>query len=193
MVLLESDNIPIGTPASDFELEGISFKSVDATAGVGAKYGLRDFSDSKILVIIFMCNHCPYVQAVWSRLVDLQEKYKDQSVRFVGINPNNNPDYPEETLEHMQEYYKKYDMNFPYLLDETQEVAREYGAQCTPDVFVYDKERKLKYHGRIDDNWKDPEQVTKYELDEAIQALLNDEKSAEPQNPSIGCSIKWVE
>lgn len=183
MTLLESINISLGTLAPDFSLTGVG----------GKIYDLSDFSDAKILVVVFMCNHCPYVQAIWGRLVKLQEKYKDRGVQFVGINPNKNPDYPEETIEHMEKYFAKYQMNFPYLIDETQEVAREYGAVCTPDIFVFDSERKLAYHGRVDDNWKDERGVTRNELEEALMALLKREKPSDIQNSSRGCSIKWRE
>lgn len=183
MTLLESLRLPLGTTAPDFSLNGIDYK----------KYLLTDFKDAKVLVIVFMCNHCPYVQAVWKRLVGLQAKYFESGIKFVGINPNFNPDYPEETLENMAAYYKKYEMNFPYLLDETQNVAREYKAQCTPDIYVFDSERKLKYHGRIDDNWKEPEKVTKHELDEALKALVEGVTISDNQPPSTGCSIKWME
>lgn len=140
-----------------------------------------------------MCNHCPYVQAVWGRLVELQHRYAEKGVQFVGINPNKNPSYDEETLEKMAEYSQKYNMNFPYLMDETQDVARSYKAQCTPDIYVFDAERKLVYHGRIDDNWKDESMVTHEELDAAINALLDGKKPNLAQIPSMGCSIKWRE
>ncbi len=179
MVLLESLNLPLGSPALDFSLKG-----VDET-----NYSLGDFSESKVLVIVFMCNHCPYVQAVWPRLVALQERFKE--VQFVGINPNLNPAYPEETFEKMQEYYERYKMNFPYLQDETQQVALAYKAQCTPDIYVFDGARRLAYHGRIDDNWKDESAVTREELAEALEALLSGRPVSEHQNPTIGCSIKW--
>ncbi len=180
MVLLESLDILMGEPAVDFSLPGTDDKT----------YALGDFAGAKVLVVVFMCNHCPYVQAVWGRLVKLQEKYMD-GVKFVGINPNYNPDYPEDSMEKMKEYYEKYGMNFPYLLDETQEVARAYKAQCTPDIFVYDEDRKLTYHGRIDDNWQEEDEVTKRELDEALDVLMKGLRLEEKQFPSMGCSIKW--
>ncbi len=180
-MLLESTQVPLGTPAEPFSLMGTDDK----------EYTLEEFKGAKALVIVFMCNHCPYVQALWSRLVELQEKYKDQGVQFVGINPNYNPDYPEDSFEKMKEYYKEYGMNFPYLQDLTQEVARAFKAQCTPDIFVYDAEQKLAYHGRVDDNWKDEGAATKYELDAALEALVKGEKPSEEQKPSMGCSIKW--
>lgn len=182
MTLLESLDIPMGEPAFDFSLPGTDDKT----------YTLGDFVGAKALVVVFMCNHCPYVQAVWGRLVELQEKYMD-GVKFVGINPNYNPDYPEESMEKMKEYHEKYGMNFPYLLDETQEMARAYKAQCTPDIFVYDEDRKLAYHGRIDDSWQEEDEVTKRELDEALGALSKGMRPEGKQFPTMGCSIKWRE
>lgn len=181
MSLLESINVPLGTHAADFSLRGTD----------GVYHTLSEYDEAKILVIIFMCNHCPYVQAIWDRLVLLDNKYRDRRVQFVGINPNYHPDYPEDSIDKMKEYAAKYKMEFPYLQDMTQDVAKEYMAQCTPDIYVFDAERKLAYHGRVDDNWKEPDSVTQYELDDAIAALLSGQKPAEKQNPSMGCSIKW--
>lgn len=181
MVLLESGKVGNGTLAPDFNLTGADDK----------KYSLNSFEDAKVLVIIFMCNHCPYVQSQWDRFVDLQKKFEGKGVRFAGINSNFNPDYPEDSFEKMKEYVQKYNMNFPYLQDDTQEVARAYGAVCTPDIFVYDSEKKLIYHGRLDDNWQNPEAVTRNDLEDAIWALTNGEIPAEEQFPSMGCSIKW--
>lgn len=182
MVLLESLNLPFGQPAINFSLKGVDEK----------KYHLDSFCGAKVLVIVFMCNHCPYVQAVWGRLVALQERFKSWGVQFVGINSNINPNYPEDSFENMKKYYHEYKMNFPYLVDETQQVAKDYKAQCTPDIYVFDSERKLAYHGRIDDNWKDESKVTKQELAMAIEALLRGESPDAMQNPSMGCSIKWL-
>lgn len=181
MVLLESLNIPLGSDAFDFDLSGID----------GKNHSLDTYKGKKALVLIFMCNHCPYVQAIWGRLVALQAKFEDKNVRLIGINPNYHPDYPEDSLENMKKYHGEYEMNFPYLIDESQEVAKAYGAQCTPDIFVYNDERKLSYHGRLDDNWQTPESVTKEDLSEAIEVLLRGEVPSEDQNPSMGCSIKW--
>lgn len=182
MTLLESMNLPLGTHAADFSIRGIDDKY----------HTLGEYEDAKVLVIIFMCNHCPYVQAVWGRLVSLDKKYRDRRVQFIGINPNYHPDYPEDSLDKMKEYAKKYEMEFPYLQDMTQEVAKEYMAQCTPDIFVFDSERKLAYHGRIDDNWEHEDQVTTYELDDAIAALIAGKQPSQDQKPTMGCSIKWV-
>lgn len=176
----------MGQPAHNFELQGID----------GKTYGLVDFVDSKALVLIFMCNHCPYVQAIWSRLVALADEFKDKGVQFVGINPNTaNKEYSEETLEKMKEYAAEYQMNFPYLEDSDQSVARKYDAQCTPDIYVYaageENEKFLAYHGRVDDNWKDENAVTKRELADALNKILAGE-SVDDQKPAMGCSIKWV-
>ncbi len=183
MVLLESEKIPLGTKAPDFSL-----KATD-----GKTYTLDDFSEARALVVIFMCNHCPYVQAVWDRFVALQEEFADHGVRLVGINPNLNPDYPEETFEKMGEYFEKYQMNFPYLQDDTQEVAKKYQAQCTPDIYLYDQKKELFYHGRLDDSWKDEDAVKDRELADAIKGLLAGEEPPAAQRPAMGCSIKWRE
>ncbi len=158
----------------------------------GREYSPEDFSDYKVLVIIFMCNHCPYVQAVIPRIVRLQREYEERGVKFIGINSNDSKEYPEDTTEKMKIYYEKWKMNFPYLRDKSQEVARQYDAVCTPDIYVYDKKRILKYRGRIDDNWKDESLVTRQELKEAIESILEDREVSSEQNPSMGCSIKWI-
>lgn len=206
MVLLESSNLVLlGSPAPDFKLKGVD----------GKFSCLEDFAGFEVLVIVFMCNHCPYVQAVWSRLVHLQAKYDVGSagmppvassgrVRFVGINPNLHPDYPEEAIEKMREYHQRYQMNFPYLQDKDQSVARAYGAVCTPDIFVYTGAvagsvasaenfcPNLAYHGRLDDSWRDESAVKVHDLDQAIMALLSGGEPLAEQFPSVGCSIKWV-
>lgn len=165
----------------DFHLKGTD----------GNIYSLKNFEDGKIIVIVFMCNHCPYVKAVIHRLVKLQDEYFSKGVRFIGINSNDEDTYPEDSFDNMKKYYKEWKMNFPYLYDETQETARLYDAVCTPDVYVYDGYRVLRYRGRIDDNWKDGNAVTKRELAEALNNLIEGKDVSELQNPSIGCSIKW--
>jgi peroxiredoxin len=182
MVLLESLNFPMGSPAIDFSLMGAD----------GKEYSLADFEPARVLVIVFMCNHCPYVQAIWDRLVALQDKYQDKGVQFVGINPNFHPDYPEDSIEKMKEYVEQYGMNFPYLQDKTQEVAKDYQAQCTPDIYVFDSDRHLAYHGRLDDNWQNEGQVSRHDLHDALAAILAGEEIQE-QFVSMGCSIKWQE
>jgi peroxiredoxin len=180
MALLESLKLPLGSPAIDFTLPGIDEKT----------YTLDSFKDAKILGVVFMCNHCPYVLAIIERLVQIQDDYSD-NLQLVGINANDATNYPDDSFENMPLFSAEYGMNFPYLHDKTQEVAKAYQAQCTPDIYIFDSERKLAYHGRIDDNWQHPSKVTKKELRDALDALTNGKKPSEAQNPSMGCSIKW--
>lgn len=188
MALTYSQSIPFGEKAPDFSLPGID----------GKTYSLASFTDKKILVMIFMCNHCPYVQACWDRFVNLQNEFGPRGVQFIGINANDSDGYPEDSFEKMKEYAAEKGQNFPYLRDESQKTAKAYDAVCTPDIFVYERahgasanELILAYHGRIDDNWKEPEKVTKRELAEALEALLQNKKPSPDQKPSMGCSIKW--
>jgi peroxiredoxin len=181
MALLKSEMVPLGTSAHDFSL-----LSTD-----GNNYSLGSFNDKKVLVIIFMCNHCPYVKAVLDRLIKLQKDYDDKNVQLVGINPNDEENYPEDSFENMKKAVIEKGIPFPYLQDTTQEIAEQYNAVCTPDIYVYGKERKLLYRGRIDDNWQDESNVTKRDLRLAIDAILEDSPVFEEQYPSMGCSIKW--
>jgi peroxiredoxin len=180
-MLLNSKSSKPDSKIFDFKLKGIDEKF----------YYPGNFSEKKILVIIFMCNHCPYVKAVIERLVMIQDKYKNNDLQIIGINPNDTKAYPEDSFENMKLFAKNYSMNFPYLFDETQEVARKYEAVCTPDIYVYDEKRKLKYRGRIDDNWKDETMVTSKDLEKAIEILLEGKEISFKQIPSMGCSIKW--
>ncbi len=154
MALLESTMPPLGTPIHDFSLEGVDSKT----------HSLRNYSEKEIIVIIFMCNHCPYVKAVLQRIIELQNEFIDRGVQFIGINPNDATRYPDDSLENMKIIAKENDFSFPYLIDPSQEVAKSYGAVCTPDLYVYGKNRKLVYRGRIDDNWKDSEKVTQHDI-----------------------------
>jgi len=181
MALMYSEQIPFGQKAHDFSLLGID----------GLTYSLKSFEGSAALVVVFMCNHCPYVQAAWDRLVALQTKYRDSGVRFVGINSNDSKNYTEDSYEKMKSYAAEKKHNFPYLVDDTQEVANAYGATCTPDIFVYDANFELAYHGRIDDNWQEVDKVTKNDLDQAISAVITATPVEKDQKPSMGCSIKW--
>ena len=138
-----------------------------------------------------MCNHCPYVKAVLKRIIDLQNKFIDRGVQFIGINPNDATRYPDDSLENMKIIAKENDFSFPYLIDPSQEVAKSYNAVCTPDLYVYGKNRKLVYRGRIDDNWEDSEKVTQQNLKLALEKTISGEVITSKQIPSMGCSIKW--
>lgn len=182
MALLESIEISLGTKMPDFELKdpyGKIFKS-------------NEFYGEKGLLVVFTCNHCPYAQAAWSRLIRLAGYSKNLGMNTVAINPNINPDYPDDSPEEMKKRIKEWDLDFPYLVDETQKVAKEFQAQCTPDIYLFDKEHKLVYHGRFDDNWKDETKVKKEDLKDAVEALANSKSMPKKQYPSMGCSIKWI-
>ena len=181
MALLESTMPPLGTPAHDFSLEGIDSKT----------HSLKSYSEKEIIVIIFMCNHCPYVKAVLKRIIALQNEFIDRGVQFIGINSNDATRYPDDSLENMKIIAKENDFSFPYLIDPSQEVAKSYDAVCTPDMYVYGKNRKLVYRGRIDDNWEDSEKVTQQDLKLALENILSREVITSKQIPSMGCSIKW--
>jgi peroxiredoxin len=181
MALLHSKMVPLGTSMIDFELPGID----------GVEYSLDNFLESKVLVIIFMCNHCPYVKAVIQRLIDLQQETLSHGVQLIGVNCNDAQKYPDDSFENMQKFATEWGINFPYLFDESQTVANKFDAVCTPDIYVYGKERKLLYRGRIDDNWENPEQVTQRDLKQAIDCILAGQEVPKNQISSMGCSIKW--
>lgn len=159
----------------------------------GREYSLEDFKDKKGLLVVFTCNHCPYAKAAWPLLIELYKKHRGE-VEFVGVNPNDEAAYPEDSLEVMKQKVGEWGIPFPYLRDESQEVARAYQAQCTPDSYLFKNENnvfKLFYRGRINDNWQDPENVREHNLDEALTALEKNESPPLSQPPSMGCSIKW--
>ena len=167
--------------AHDFELPGVD----------GKTYTLSSFANQKILVLIFMCNHCPYVKAVLQRLIDLQNAFSGRGVQFIGVNSNDAIRYPDDSFDNMKAVAQEREISFPYLFDETQETAKVYGAVCTPDLYVYGEERKLLYRGRIDDNWEHPELVTRQDLKSALEDILAGRPVPNEQIPSMGCSIKW--
>lgn len=181
MALMHSTMAPLGTLALDFKLPGVD----------GRDYTLGSFKDKKALVIIFMCNHCPYVKAVLPRLVALQNEMADRGVQLLGINPNDAERYPDDSFDSMKEIAKEKKIPFPYLFDATQATAKAYDAVCTPDIYVYGDERTLLYRGRIDDNWQHPEKVTRQDLKAALENILAGQPVDEEQIPSMGCSIKW--
>ncbi len=181
MVLLKSTEIPLGTPAPDFNLPSVE----------GKKVALSDFASAKALLVMFICNHCPYVVAVEDRILQLQRDYGPRGVQLVGICSNDPTDYPDDSPPRLLERWRKKEYGFPYLVDESQEVAKAYGAVCTPDLYLFDGKRGLYYHGRIDDNWQEPQKVQRRELAEAIEGLLAGKPAPEKQTPSMGCSIKW--
>jgi peroxiredoxin len=181
MALTENRDIPLGTPCPDFRLRAVD----------GQTHARDDFREKPVLVVMFICNHCPYVQAVEDRIVSLQREYAPRGVQLVGICSNDPTDYPDDHPTRLLARWREVGYGFPYLVDETQDVARSFGAVCTPDLYVFDRERRLAYHGRIDDNWKEPAKVRRRELAAALDALLAGHRPAPEQQHSIGCSIKW--
>lgn len=174
--------LQIGDPAPPFSLPAID----------GSTYSLDSFSGKPVLVVVFSCNHCPYVQAYEDRLVAIQRDYKERGLQLVAINSNDDVHYPEDSFEQMIARAEARRFNFPYLRDVSQQVARAYGATHTPQLFVFDRHRRLRYTGKIDDNWQDPQKVTRRYLREAVEALLHDREPEEPATHAIGCTIKWA-
>ena len=174
-----SQKLKTGQKAPDFNLIGID----------GKLYSLNDFN-SKTLLIIFICNHCPFVKARIKDIIDLQSHFNKDELRIVGIN-SNDPNYEEEGFENMKKFSKEYKVNFPYLIDETQEIAKTYGAVCTPDPYLFDGEKRLVFHGKINDANNPDSKPTVDIMKENIQKVLRDEKIVKDFDPSIGCSIKW--
>ncbi len=184
MALTYSVQKELGRVAPDFDLEGVD----------GKRYSLKHFAHSRALVVAFICNHCPYVIAVQDRLVALAKEFAPRGMAMIAINSNDTSAYPEDSMDKMKIRARDKGFVFPYVLDETQEVARAYDAVCTPDLYLYAREGSefvLRYHGRLDDNWKEPEKVVRRDLAEAIQAVLSQEGVTMDQLPSMGCNIKW--
>jgi peroxiredoxin len=188
MALLESDSdLAAGDPAPDFELPGTD----------GVTYTLDDFAPNRALLVVFTCNHCPYAQAKFDRLNAIAADYDDVSV--VGINANDAEEYPDDSFERMQELVADGTIQYDaYLRDESQQVARDYGAVCTPDPFLFRNEGtpkdpafQLVYHGRLDDALDPDTAADRVQIREAIDAILADEPVDVEWQPSRGCSIKW--
>lgn len=172
----------LGVKVPDFELP-------DATEG--NKVSLSDFSEKKAVLIIFMCNHCPYVKHIKEGLVSLAHDYSDQ-LGVVAISSNDVENYPQDRPEKMAEDAKKFGYPFPYLYDESQEVAQAYKAACTPDLFLIDDNQKLVYRGQFDESRPaNGKPVTGKDVRKAIDRLLEGKEAVKNQKPSMGCNIKW--
>ncbi|OVE80924.1 thioredoxin family protein [bacterium K02(2017)] len=157
----------------------------------GNSFNNSELMGDKGLLVIFTCNHCPYAIAIWPRTIALANHAKTLGINTVAINPNIHPNYPEDSPEKMQEKITEWGISFPYLVDASQQIAKDYQAQCTPDIYLFNQQEQLVYHGRVDDNWQEESKVTKQELKEAIDNLANDQPISKNQYHSIGCSIKW--
>lgn len=185
MAYTESNMIPLGTVAPDFNLHN---------PATGQLLGLQTIAKgAKATVVMFLCNHCPYVLYVNPEIARVLATYKPQSVAFVGISSNDADNYPDDAPEHMPVHAKQVGYDFPYLYDEDQAVARAYDAACTPDFYVFDQDLKLVYRGQLDDSRpkRNPVESNGEDLRAAIDAVLNGQPVAETQRPSGGCNIKW--
>jgi peroxiredoxin len=176
-------NMPdLGAAAADFQLPDTDGKPVS----------LKDFEANKGLLVIFMCNHCPYVKHIRGALADFAREYQPKGLAVVAVNSNDVATHPGDSPEKMAEEARTQDYTFPYLYDESQEVAKNYGAACTPDFFLYDEQRKLVYRGQFDDSRPGNRvEVTGKDLRAAADALLGDQRLLDDQKPSVGCNIKW--
>lgn len=185
MALTESRTMDVGQKAPDFEL----INSLD-----NHLYRLQEMKGKKGTFVLFMCNHCPYVKHIMKLLKELSDQYQPKGIQFIGISSNDVSRYEEDGPEHMRALFKGMKMNFPYLYDENQSVARAYDAQCTPDPYLFDADLKLVYHGQLDSSRPgNDKKANGKDIMAAFDALLNNKKPLKEQKPSIGCSIKWKE
>lgn len=175
--------MPLGTKAPDFRLIDV----VD-----GQEKTLAQLRGNTATVIVFMCNHCPFVKHVADQLAKIPQEYIARGVTFIGINSNDAEAYPDDSPEAMKKEVKSRGYRFPYLYDESQEVARAYRAACTPDFFVFNEEMKLVYRGQLDDSRPNSDKpLTGSDLRAALDALIEGKEVSDSQRPSIGCNIKW--
>lgn len=182
MALTASTMLPLGSQAPDFRLPDTD----------GNLVSLGDFRDAPALLVIFLCNHCPYVKHVRHELAKLTREYRDKGVASVGISSNDVASYPDDRPELMAREKAEVGYPFPYLYDETQEVAKAYQAACTPDFYVFDRDRTLVYRGQMDGSRPGNSlPVTGSDLRAALDAVLAGRPVAEVQRPSMGCNIKW--
>lgn len=182
MALTPSTMLALGTPAPDFRLPDPD----------GRVVSLSDFKDARALVVVFMCNHCPYVQHVRAELARLANDYQPRGVALVGINSNDVANYPADSPERMRDEIRQAGYAFPYLYDETQAVAKAYRAACTPDFYVFDADRRLVYRGQLDDSRPNSGRpVTGADLRAALDPVLTGRPVPADQKPSVGCNIKW--
>jgi len=178
---IETPPPELGAPCPDFRLGAVD----------GKTYARDDFRAQPALVVMFICNHCPYVKAVEDRLIRLAREFEPRGVQFVAVCANDAESYPDDAFDALAARWRERGYGFPYLHDEAQDVARAFGAVCTPDIFVFDRDRRLAYRGRIDDSWKDESRVARRELADALEALVAGKQPSREQRPSMGCSIKW--
>ena len=183
MSLTPSTMLPLGTTAVDFRLPDVVS---------GKTYSLKDFANKKALAVMFICQHCPYVQHIKKELAKLGRDYANKDVAIVAISSNDADNYPDDSPKELAKFAKAEGFTFPFLYDESQEVAKAYTAACTPDLYVFNKERKLVYRGQLDDSRPSTNKpVTGKDLRAAIDTVLADKPVSQDQRPATGCNIKW--
>jgi thiol-disulfide isomerase/thioredoxin len=188
MALTPSTMLELGTAAPPFSLPNHN----PHWGPVGKAVSLDDFADARAYLVMFICNHCPYVKHTAELLAAMGKEYQARDVAVIAINSNDVANYPDDSPEKMAEESGRWGWTFPYLFDEDQSVARAYAAACTPDVYVFDKGRRLVYRGQIDDSRPDSGMpATGDDLQAALDAALAGRPCPEPQKPSMGCNIKW--
>ena len=173
-------SVGLGTEAPQFDLPGVD----------GQNHTLDSYADADVLVLVQSCNHCPYVQAWDQRLNAVAHDYADRSVRVVAINSNDAASHPEDSFEEMQKRAAAQGFVFDYLYDEPQAVATELASERTPEVFLFDRNRQLVYHGAIDDS-RDEDSVSQHYLRDALDAVLSGQEPAVSETPAVGCTVKW--
>ncbi|MBX3017314.1 MAG: thioredoxin family protein [Bdellovibrionaceae bacterium] len=178
------------TPSPDL---GQTCPDFNLPATDGRIYGKKDLAPGRPFLVMFICNHCPYVKAIEDRLITLGRDLQALNVPVVAISANDANRYAEDSFDSMKARAELKSYTFPYLYDENQSVAKSFGAVCTPDYFMYDGDGKLAYRGRLDDSWKEADKVTVRELYEAAKLLAAGQPAPVNQTPSMGCSIKWKE
>jgi peroxiredoxin len=170
-----------GDKAIPFELPGVDDR----------RHSLADYADKEAIAVVFTCNHCPYARAWEDRLIDIQADYADRGVQLVAISANDAKKYPDDSFPRMKEHSEEKGFNFPYLYDESQEVARAYGAERTPEIFLFDKGGTLRYHGTVDDDYDDPAAVRNHYFRDALEAVLEGRHPLSAETVPVGCTIKW--
>ncbi len=174
-------NLKPGDKAIPFELPGVDDR----------RHALGDYADKETVAVVFTCNHCPYARAWEDRLINIQADYADRGVQLVAISANDAKKYPADSFPRMKERSGEKGFNFPYLYDESQEVARAYGAERTPEIFLFDKGGTLRYHGTVDDDYDDPAAVRNHYFRDALEAVLEGRHPLTVETVPEGCTIKW--
>jgi len=178
---MATNTLSIGSKLPYFSLKGID----------GNSYSPDSFTSAAGLIIIFSCNHCPYVQAYEERIIEVQKKYKEIGITVIAINSNDDVSYPEDSFENMKLRAGKQNFNFLYLRDKDQSIAKSFDATHTPEIFLFNNNSELVYHGKIDDNWQEPDKAINHYLMNAVDEMLEGKEISVPETYSIGCTIKW--